>query len=148
MVSTYFVGGHLCIPDLVLGAATVTSSRPRLWPPATSRVRRSSGSLSRMAAALRTDITALLHAPPEGHAGGFSVVRAAELGIMCGYETEHQTRLAERIAEVISSAELVRFAGSGTETTQPAASNSRTAANPTDGRNRSTRQVTNNATRG
>ncbi len=46
-----------------------------------------------------------------------AVIRATELGIMCGYETEHQTRLAERIAEVIPSAELVRFAGSGTETT-------------------------------
>lgn len=46
-----------------------------------------------------------------------AVARATELGVMCGYETEHQTRLAERIAELIPSAELVRFAGSGTETT-------------------------------
>src|SRR6185295_3440829 len=46
-----------------------------------------------------------------------AVARAAELGFMCGYETEAQTRLAERLAELIPSAELVRFAGSGTETT-------------------------------
>jgi len=46
-----------------------------------------------------------------------AVARATELGIMCGYETEFQTRLAERLADVIPSAELVRFAGSGTETT-------------------------------
>jgi glutamate-1-semialdehyde 2,1-aminomutase len=46
-----------------------------------------------------------------------AVIRATELGIMCGYETDAQVRLAERIAEVIPSAELVRFAGSGTETT-------------------------------
>ena len=46
-----------------------------------------------------------------------AVARATELGIMCGYETDAQISLAERIAEVIPSAELVRFAGSGTETT-------------------------------
>jgi glutamate-1-semialdehyde 2,1-aminomutase len=46
-----------------------------------------------------------------------AVAHAAELGFMCGYETEAQTRLAERLAELIPSAELVRFAGSGTETT-------------------------------
>ena len=46
---------------------------------------------------------------------------------MCGYETEAQTRLAERIAEVIPSAELVRFAGSGTETTWHALRTARVA---------------------
>ncbi len=46
-----------------------------------------------------------------------AVIRAADLGIMCGYETDAQITLAERLAAVIPSAELVRFAGSGTETT-------------------------------
>ena len=46
---------------------------------------------------------------------------------MCGYETEAQTRLAERMAEVIPSAELVRFAGSGTETTWHALRTARVA---------------------
>ena len=36
------------------------------------------GSLSRIAAALRTDITELLHTPSEAQTGGFSVVRAGE----------------------------------------------------------------------
>ena len=36
------------------------------------------GSLSRIAAALRTDITELLHTAPEGAGGGLSVVRAGE----------------------------------------------------------------------
>ncbi|MGZ8705618.1 MAG: aspartate aminotransferase family protein [Aeromicrobium sp.] len=56
-----------------------------------------------------------------------AVIRATELGIMCGYETEFQTRLAERLAEVIPSAELVRFAGSGTETTWHALRTARVA---------------------
>ena len=56
-----------------------------------------------------------------------AIARAAELGIMCGYETEAQTRLAERLAEVIPSAELVRFAGSGTETTWHALRTARVA---------------------
>lgn len=56
-----------------------------------------------------------------------AVTRAAELGIMCGYETEYQTRLAERLAEVIPSAELIRFAGSGTETTWHALRTARVA---------------------
>jgi len=56
-----------------------------------------------------------------------AVARASELGFMCGYETEYQTRLAERLAEVIPSAELVRFAGSGTETTWHALRTARVA---------------------
>ena len=56
-----------------------------------------------------------------------AIVRATELGLMCGYETEFQTRLAERVTEVIPSAELVRFSGSGTETTWHALRTARVA---------------------
>ncbi len=56
-----------------------------------------------------------------------AIVHATELGIMCGYETEAQTRLAERLVSVIPSAELVRFAGSGTETTWHALRTARVA---------------------
>lgn len=56
-----------------------------------------------------------------------AVRRALELGVMCGYESEAQTRLAERLADVIPSAELVRFAGSGTETTWHALRTARVA---------------------
>jgi glutamate-1-semialdehyde 2,1-aminomutase len=56
-----------------------------------------------------------------------AVIRATELGIMCGYETEYQTRLAERLIDLIPSAELVRFAGSGTETTWHALRTARVA---------------------
>lgn len=60
-----------------------------------------------------------------------AIVRATELGLMCGYETEHQTRLAERLTELIPSAELVRFAGSGTETTWHALRTARVATGRT-----------------
>jgi len=56
-----------------------------------------------------------------------AVIRATELGILCGYETEFQTRLAERLVDVIPSAEFVRFAGSGTETTWHALRTARVA---------------------
>ena len=56
-----------------------------------------------------------------------AIVRATELGLLCGYETEFQGALAERIAEIIPSAELVRFAGSGTETTWHALRTARVA---------------------
>ncbi len=56
-----------------------------------------------------------------------AIIRATELGIMCGYETEAQTRMAERVAGVIPSAELVRFTGSGTETTWHALRTARVA---------------------
>lgn len=42
--------------------------------------------------------------------------QALELGIICSYETEHQMLLAKRITEMVPCAEMVRFAGSGTET--------------------------------
>ena len=56
-----------------------------------------------------------------------AIVRATELGVMCGYETEFQSRLARRLTELIPSAELVRFAGSGTETTWHALRTARVA---------------------
>jgi glutamate-1-semialdehyde 2,1-aminomutase len=46
-----------------------------------------------------------------------AVDRAVAMGLLCCHETGDQARLAERIAELVPSAELVRFAGSGTETT-------------------------------
>lgn len=45
-----------------------------------------------------------------------AVTRALELGIICAYETEHHSALAKRITELVPCAEMVRFAGSGTET--------------------------------
>lgn len=42
--------------------------------------------------------------------------QALDLGIICSYETEHQTLLAKRMTEMVPGAEMVRFAGSGTET--------------------------------
>jgi glutamate-1-semialdehyde 2,1-aminomutase len=45
-----------------------------------------------------------------------ALAKAAELGIVCSYETEHHVRLAQRVTELVPCAEMVRFAGSGTET--------------------------------
>ena len=45
-----------------------------------------------------------------------AVGRALELGVICAYETEHQVALAQLITELVPCAEMVRFAGSGTET--------------------------------
>ena len=45
-----------------------------------------------------------------------AVQQALELGTLCACETVHQTLLAQRIAGLIPCAEMVRFAGSGTET--------------------------------
>ena len=44
-----------------------------------------------------------------------AVARALELGIVCAYETEHHIALARLITEMVPCAEMVRFAGSGTE---------------------------------
>jgi glutamate-1-semialdehyde 2,1-aminomutase len=41
---------------------------------------------------------------------------ALERGVLCAFETEYQTKVAKRIVECVPCAELVRFAGSGTET--------------------------------
>lgn len=45
-----------------------------------------------------------------------ALAQAAELGIICAYETEHHSALARRITEVVPCAEMVRYAGSGSET--------------------------------
>jgi glutamate-1-semialdehyde 2,1-aminomutase len=45
-----------------------------------------------------------------------AVARALEMGIICSYETEYHSALATRITELVPCAEMVRFAGSGTET--------------------------------
>jgi glutamate-1-semialdehyde 2,1-aminomutase len=45
-----------------------------------------------------------------------AVAQALELGVICAYETEHQSALAEKICAMTPCAEMVRFAGSGTET--------------------------------
>jgi glutamate-1-semialdehyde 2,1-aminomutase len=45
-----------------------------------------------------------------------AVARALELGVICAYETEHHVALAQLICEMVPCAEMVRFAGSGTET--------------------------------
>jgi glutamate-1-semialdehyde 2,1-aminomutase len=52
------------------------------------------------------------HAHPQITA---AVARAAELGILCAYETEHHVALARAVCELVPCAEMVRFAGSGTE---------------------------------
>src|SRR5689334_23135950 len=45
-----------------------------------------------------------------------AVHKALDLGIICSYETEYHTALARRVTELVPCAEMVRFAGSGTET--------------------------------
>lgn len=45
-----------------------------------------------------------------------AVAKALELGVICSYETPYQSRLAQKIVEMVPCAEMVRFAGSGTET--------------------------------
>jgi glutamate-1-semialdehyde-2,1-aminomutase len=49
-----------------------------------------------------------------------AIVKAAELGIVCTYETEYITDLAEKIIKIVPCAEMVRFLCSGTECTQTA----------------------------
>lgn len=45
-----------------------------------------------------------------------AVAQGLEMGIICSYETEYHTQLAQRLTELVPCAEMVRFAGSGTET--------------------------------
>jgi len=45
-----------------------------------------------------------------------AVAKALDLGIIGAYDTEHHVALARRVTELVPCAELVRFAGSGTET--------------------------------
>ena len=58
------------------------------------------------------------HGHPAIRAG---VERGLDLGILCGHDTPHQAELAHALIELIPSAELVRFTGSGTETVWHAA---------------------------
>jgi glutamate-1-semialdehyde 2,1-aminomutase len=46
-----------------------------------------------------------------------AVQQALDLGIVCAHETPWQAEVARRLTEIIPCAELVRFTGSGTETT-------------------------------
>jgi glutamate-1-semialdehyde 2,1-aminomutase len=46
-----------------------------------------------------------------------AVEEVLDEGVLCAFETERQAALARRITELVPSADLVRFAGSGTETT-------------------------------
>ena len=46
-----------------------------------------------------------------------AVQRALELGIVCAHETPYQGQVAAKLARIVPSAEVVRFTGSGTETT-------------------------------
>ena len=45
-----------------------------------------------------------------------AVAKALDLGIICSYETEYHSALAKRVTENVPCADMVRFAGSGTET--------------------------------
>ncbi len=46
-----------------------------------------------------------------------AIMKALEMGIVCSYETEYQSRLAQMIVDLVPCAELVRFTCSGTEAT-------------------------------
>lgn len=56
-----------------------------------------------------------------------AVERALKLGIICSYETDYHSALAKKITELVPCAEMVRFAGSGTETIMHALRLARTA---------------------
>jgi len=46
-----------------------------------------------------------------------AVNRALELGILCAHETPYQSAVADRLAGLVPAIDVVRFSGSGTETT-------------------------------
>jgi len=46
-----------------------------------------------------------------------AINRTIDMGIMCAYENEWHTRLAQRIAETVPCIDMLRFSMSGTETT-------------------------------
>ncbi|MCH2372565.1 MAG: aminotransferase class III-fold pyridoxal phosphate-dependent enzyme [Planctomycetes bacterium] len=48
---------------------------------------------------------------------GEAVQKALDMGTICSMDTEHHGALAEKICELVPCMEMVRFAGSGTETT-------------------------------
>ena len=45
-----------------------------------------------------------------------AVAHALDLGVICAYETEHHVALARLISDMVPCADMLRFAGSGTET--------------------------------
>jgi glutamate-1-semialdehyde 2,1-aminomutase len=66
------------------------------------------------------------------HAGIKAAVQSAlDIGILCANETEHAARLAQRVSEMVPCAEMVRFAGSGTETVMHGLRLARTATGRT-----------------
>ena len=46
-----------------------------------------------------------------------AIEKALDLGVLCGFETAHQTEVARKVSETVPCAELVRFTMTGTETT-------------------------------
>lgn len=46
-----------------------------------------------------------------------AIEQALDLGILCSHETPHQAEVAAKLAAAVPAAEVVRFSGSGTETT-------------------------------
>ncbi len=46
-----------------------------------------------------------------------AIEEALDLGVLCGFETAHQTEVARKVSEAVPCAELVRFTMTGTETT-------------------------------
>ncbi len=46
-----------------------------------------------------------------------AIEQALDLGLLCAHETVYQVEAARKISQLVPCAELVRFAGSGTETT-------------------------------
>jgi glutamate-1-semialdehyde 2,1-aminomutase len=56
-----------------------------------------------------------------------AMTQALDLGVICSYETAHHVALAQRLTQVVPCAEMVRFAGSGTETVMHALRLARTA---------------------
>lgn len=68
--------------------------------------------------------TLLGHGDPRIRA---ATIRALDLGVLCGHDSPYQAQLARRIVDLVPSAELVRFTGSGTETAWHAARIARAA---------------------
>jgi glutamate-1-semialdehyde 2,1-aminomutase len=54
-----------------------------------------------------------------------AVERALDMGILCAFETEYDAEVARKLTELVPCAEMVRFTGSGTETTWHAARTAR-----------------------
>ena len=46
-----------------------------------------------------------------------AIQQALDMGVICAYETEHHSRVAETLCRLIPCAEQVRFANSGSEAT-------------------------------